>query len=126
MPLQSPVRREESSDAKQTTATWERYAGATFAGRTMKPTAAVPAQIISSPAMAGRCHGAVQAPETIRSGGHHESSRLEPPMPISSVPSHTAKAVTGTRIQRTAVTASSLLLGGSAWRGISRRIPLAY
>jgi len=30
----------------------------------MKPAAAMPAQIISTAAIAGRCHGAVQRPET--------------------------------------------------------------
>jgi hypothetical protein len=69
----------------------------------------MPAHIISSTAIAGRYHGAVHTPEIIRSGGHHESSRLEPPIPINSVPTHTPNAVTGTRAQRIAVSASSLL-----------------
>ena len=72
----------------------------------MKPTAAMAAHSISSPVMAGPCHGAVQMPEIIRSGGQNESSTLEPAMPISKTPAHTAKAVTGTRAQRTAVTAA--------------------
>ena len=89
---------------KHPTATATRYAGATAAGNTMKPTAAMAAHTISSAVMAGPCHGAVQTPEIIRSGGHNESSRLEPAMPNNRVPNHTANAVTGTRAHRTAVT----------------------